>query len=802
MTAALCLSPPTLPIFPTAFSEPFSSSYPFLLKSLKPLNCLSSDASSSFLQNRSFPPITQKEDAFNDEDDEYGDNSDEAINSDSGNIKMPTAPWMKGHLLLPADEVLDLSKPRSKKRTSNAESQKADKSLTEKISGRRGKKAMKKIVQSIEKLQVGSNLVDAQKNWGDTQKYWGDLEGGVFLGELTSDDDDDRVSKLRRKMPWETERTVVFRRVKKEKVPTAAELTLDKELLERLRGEAGKMRKWVKVKKAGVTQAVVDEVHSVWANNELAMLRFDLPLCRNMDRAQEIVETKTGGLVVWSRKDCIVAYRGCNYQMKARFQRHSRRFSPDGQTTDILSNHRRLESKLALPIQSSEPENMDMKQNSQSPELLVGRSLCVDATHKSLYEREGDRLLDGLGPRFVDWWYPKPLPVDGDMLAEVVPGFKPPFRLCPPRVRPQLTDDELMYLRKIARPMPVHFVLGRNSKLQGLAVSILKLWEKTIIAKIAVKWGVQNTNNELMASELKRLTGGVLLLRNKFFIILYRGKDFLPGNIADVVVEREMELKQWQLHEEDARLRAAGALHMDTETTADTSLVGTFSEFQNIQTICGKINGTNSNDEVKLEAEKERLGKELRIQEHKLSILRFKIDKAEKELSRLNSVWKLSEEEPDQELITEEERECFRNIGLKMDSILVLGRRGVFDGLIEGLHQHWKHRELAKVITKQRTFLQVVNTARTLERESGGVLVSIDKLKEGHAIIIYRGKNYKRPLEFAKNLLDKKKALKRSLEMQRLGSLKFFAYQRGKEIADLRLKLADLEEQQKQLNKS
>lgn len=305
-----------------------------------------------------------------------------------------------------------------------------------------------------------------------------------------------------------------------------------------------------------------------------------------------------------------------------------------------------------------------------------------------------------------------------------------------------------------------------------------------------------------MASELKRLTGGVLLLRNKFFIILYRGKDFLPGNIADVVVEREMELKQWQLHEEDARLRAAGALHMDTETTADTSLVGTFSEFQNIQTICGKINGTNSNDEVKLEAEKERLGKELRIQEHKLSILRFKIDKAEKELSRLNSVWKLSEEEPDQELITEEERECFRNIGLKMDSILVLGRRGVFDGLIEGLHQHWKHRELAKVITKQRTFLQVVNTARTLERESGGVLVSIDKLKEGHAIIIYRGKNYKRPLEFAKNLLDKKKALKRSLEMQRLGSLKFFAYQRGKEIADLRLKLADLEEQQKQLNKS
>ena len=120
----------------------------------------------------------------------------------------------------------------------------------------------------------------------------------------------------------------------------------------------------------------------------------------------------------------------------------------------------------------------------------------------------------------------------------------------------------------------------------------------------------------------------------------------------------------------------------------------------------------------------------------------------------------------------------FRNILLsglvlsELTSLLILvlsGRRGVFDGVIEGLHQHWKHKELAKVITMQRTFLQVVNTARILERETGGILVSIDKQKEGHAIIIYRGKNYKRPLEFAENLLDKKKALKRSLEMQRLG---------------------------------
>lgn len=47
------------------------------------------------------------------------------------------------------------------------------------------------------------------------------------------------------------------------------------------------------------------------------------------------------------------------------------------------------------------------------------------------------------------------------------------------------------------------FLTGRNRNLQGLAFSIVKLWEKCEIAKIAVKRGVQNTNSEMMAEELK-----------------------------------------------------------------------------------------------------------------------------------------------------------------------------------------------------------------------------------------------------------------------------------------------------------
>jgi hypothetical protein len=45
---------------------------------------------------------------------------------------------------------------------------------------------------------------------------------------------------------------------------------------------------------------------------------------------------------------------------------------------------------------------------------------------------EADQLLEGLGPRFTDWWGYEPLPVDADLLPAIVPGYKKPFRLHPP----------------------------------------------------------------------------------------------------------------------------------------------------------------------------------------------------------------------------------------------------------------------------------------------------------------------------------------------------------------------------------
>ncbi|MBA0653329.1 hypothetical protein Goklo_020521 [Gossypium klotzschianum] len=430
----------------------------------------------------------------------------------NGPIKMPTPPWMKGPLLLQPDEVLNASKPTTK-RSSNNNSKAPEKALFGKESGVRGKKVMKKIIRDVEKLQGNGVLDDNQI--GKFEEF----EIGNWLEEIGSGGE---VKKFDRKMPWvREEEKVVFRRMKKEKVLTQAEIILDNDLLERLRKKAMRMRKWVKVMKAGVTQAVVDEIRLAWRNNELVMLKFGVPLCRNMDRASEIVEMKTGGLVVWCKKDVLVVYRGQNHWLTSNGRRVFNDLASDNNTT--MSQEKSNASTWGRSLNGE-----DRDENNQP---VVG----------SLYERETDRLLDGLGPRFIDWWMRKPLPVDADLLPEVVPGFRPPTRLSPPKTRPKLTDEELTNLRKLAHPLPFHFALGitlsiidlsartytlicmayvqyfrhvayacsilailrRNRNLQGLANAILKLWEKSLIAKIAIKWGAQNTDNEQMANELK-----------------------------------------------------------------------------------------------------------------------------------------------------------------------------------------------------------------------------------------------------------------------------------------------------------
>ena len=140
---------------------------------------------------------------------------------------------------------------------------------------------------------------------------------------------------------------------------------------------------------------------------------------------------KTGGLVVWTKKDKLVICKGGNY----------------------------LPTKSSLASTMGEKFCIKDGEEEYIPtSIFIKDEANLSPLNGSLFERETDRLLDGLGPRFVDWWMQKPLPVDGDLLPEVVAGFMPPLRF--QYARPKLNDDELMYLRKLARGFPVHFVLG------------------------------------------------------------------------------------------------------------------------------------------------------------------------------------------------------------------------------------------------------------------------------------------------------------------------------------------------------
>ncbi|XP_072972731.1 CRM-domain containing factor CFM2, chloroplastic isoform X2 [Typha angustifolia] len=570
---------------------------------------------------------------------------------------------------------------------------------------------------------------------------------------------------------WRREREQTPR-AKRETVPSVAELTIPADELRRLRSEGIRLNKRIKVGKAGITEGIVNGIHERWRKSELVKIKCE-DLCRmNMKRTHETLERKTGGLVVWRSGSIIILYRGADYQYPY--------FYDDDQTNENLddvtsepgtdsgsSSQPDTESSHQFPINSSSDSNDTSARSS----LVIGvgspEKVRLQFPGEVKLEEEADKLLDGLGPRFDDWWGYEPLPIDADLLPATVPGFRKPFRLLPFGIKPKLTDREMTVLRRLGRPLPCHFALGRNRNLQGLAASMIKLWEKCEIAKIAIKRGVQNTNSELMAEELKRLTGGTLLSRDKEFIVFYRGKDFLPPAVSAAIEER----------------RNCGNYAIDKPKQKEESSV-TVRDTSEPKFVRG-----GSVDDLQEREVHETLATERRLKSVNLKIQKAitKREKAEKLLEKLEKSAEPPKVESDREAISEEERYMLRKVGLRMKPFLLLGRRGVFDGTVENMHLHWKYRELVKIISKDRSIEDVESAARILEAESGGILVAVERVSKGHAIIVYRGKNYQRPASLRpKSLLTKKEAMRRSLEAQRRESLKLHVLSLSRNIEQLK----------------
>lgn len=123
-----------------------------------------------------------------------------------------------------------------------------------------------------------------------------------------------------------------------------------------------------------------------------------------------------------------------------------------------------------------------------------------------------------------------------------------------------------------------------------------------------------------------------------------------------------------------------------------------------------------------------------------------------------------AEQKADLESITGEEKFMFRKRCLNTKALLLMGREGEFNGTVENMHLHWRYGELVKRFVKVKTFEGVKNVTLILEADSGGILVSIDKVSKGYAVIVYR-KEYKcSPML---RLKKKKKALARPIKLQR-----------------------------------
>ncbi|CAN8268694.1 unnamed protein product [Cochlearia groenlandica] len=546
---------------------------------------------------------------------------------------------------------------------------------------------------------------------------------------------------------------------KKENRYSLAEMTLPESELRRLRNLTLRTASKMKIRGAGVTQVAVDLIKEKWKSSEIVRLKIEGASALNMRKMHETLERKTGGLVIWRSGTSMSLYRGVSYELpsgKWNKQKREETSSPSSlPATDTIVDDR--DEQVLLPPLDQETASVEKKDQSSQEEVE--------------YDDEIDELLDGLGPRFIDWPGDNPLPVDADLLQGAIPGYGPPFRVLPYGVKSSLGPKEATALRRLARFLPPHFALGRSRQLQGLATAMVKLWEKSMIAKIAIKRGVQLATSERMAEVLKKLTGGILLSRNKDYLVFYRGKNFLSREVAEALVEQERFAKTLQDKEEHARLSGSSALIVPSVQPKDKLVsAGTLGETLDATDKWGK----NLDDDhhhaqgMKHEVEKLRHEHLVRKLEKKLAFAGRKLLKAERGLAKVEEYLKPAEQRRDPESITDEERFMFRKLGLKMKAFLLLGRRGVFDGTVENMHLHWKYRELVKIIVKAKTFDGVKEVALALEAESGGTLVSIDKVSKGYAIIVYRGKDYKRPHFLRpKNLLTKRKALARSIELQR-----------------------------------
>ncbi|KAF8087083.1 hypothetical protein N665_0600s0030, partial [Sinapis alba] len=169
--------------------------------------------------------------------------------------------------------------------------------------------------------------------------------------------------------------------------------------------------------------------------------------------------------------------------------------------------------------------------------------------------------------------------------------------------------------------------------------------------------------------------------------------------------------------------------------------------------------------------------------------IRYKLEKAKRkeewllEKLRKYHVPKSPAEPYDPETLTEEEQHYLKRTGEKRKNFVLVGRRGVFGGVVLNMHLHWKKHETVKVICKPCNKPgQVHEYAEELARLSKGIVIDV---KPNNAIVLYRGKNYVRPEVMSPvDTLSKDKALEKYRYEQSLEHTSEFIEKLEKELEE------------------
>lgn len=100
----------------------------------------------------------------------------------------------------------------------------------------------------------------------------------------------------------------------------------------------------------------------------------------------------------------------------------------------------------------------------------------------------------------------------------------------------------------------------------------------------------------------------------------------------------------------------------------------------------------------------------------------------------------------DPELLTTEQLQAYKKIGFRNKNYVPVGVRGVFGGVVQNMHLHWKFHETVQVCCDNFPKEKIKEMAAMLARLSGGIVINVHNVK---TIIMFRGRNYRQP----KNLI-------------------------------------------------